>query len=88
MAAVAALLSIDLAVPPIVAGRDAGFSVKLLLAPIWQRLVASGDGDRRVVDRRCRASPLSLVFCVFWPVVGLLATARSLRKLPRGYPNF
>ena len=88
MAAVAAIPPIDVAAPPVVAGREAGLSGKPLLAPIRRRLGAGGDGDRRVFDRRCRASPLSLVFCVFWPVVGLLATARSLRKLPRGYPNF
>ena len=88
MAAVAAIPPIDVAAPPVVAGREAGLSGKPLLAPIRRRLGAGGDGDRRVFDRRCRASPLSLVFCVFWPVVGLLATARSLRELPRGYPNF
>ena len=88
MAAIATIPSIDVAVPPITAEREAGLSGKPLLAPIRRRLGAGGDGDRQVFDRRRCASPLSLVFCVFWPVVGLLATARSLRKLPRGYPNF
>ena len=88
MADVSAIIPIDTTIPTIVAGREAGLSGKPLLAPNRRRLGAGGDGDRRVFDRRCRASPLSLVFCVFWPVVGLLATARSLRKLPRGYPNF
>ena len=88
MAAVAAIPPIDVAAPPVVAGREAGLSGKPPLAPNRRCLAAGGDGDLRVLDRRCRASPLSLVFCVFWPVVVLLATARSLRKLPHGYPNF
>ena len=65
MAAVAAIPPIDVAAPPVVAGREAGLSGKPLLAPIRRRLGAGGDGDRRVFDRRCRASPLSLVFCFF-----------------------
>ena len=75
MAAVAAIPPIDVAAPPVVAGREAGLSGKPLLAPIWRRLGAGGYGNHQVFDRRYHASPLSLVFCVFWPVVGLLATA-------------
>ena len=65
MTSVAAIPPIDVAAPPVVAGREAGLSGKPLLAPIWQRLGAGGDGDRKVFDRWSRPSPLSLVFCVF-----------------------
>ena len=77
MDAVAAIPPIDVTVPPVVAGREAGLSGKPLLAPNQRRLGAGGDGDRQVVDRRCRALPLSLVFCVFWPGV-VLSIYRSL----------
>ena len=66
MAAVAAIPPIDVTVPPVLAGREAGLSGKPLLAPIRRRLGAGGDGDRQVFDRRCRASPLSLLCFVFF----------------------
>ena len=72
MAAVAAIPPIDVAAPPVVAGREAGLSGKPLLAPIRRRLGAGGDGDRQVFDRRCRASPLSHVFWVFWVKINVI----------------
>ena len=88
MADVSAVLSIDTLIPTIVAGREAGLSGKLPHARVWRRLGADGDDDRHSVDGRCRASPLSVVFVFFSPVVGLLATARSLRKVLRRYLIF
>ena len=88
MADVSAVLSIDTIIPTIVAGREAGLSGKPPHAPIRKRLSADGDDDHHSVDGRCRASPLSVVFVFFSPVVGLLATARSLRKVLRRYLIF
>ena len=48
-----------------VAGREAGLSIKPLLARNGQRYGADGDRDRQVFDERWRAFALSLFFCVF-----------------------
>ena len=71
-----------------VAGREAGLSIKPLLARNGQRYGADGDRDRQVIGERWRAFALSLYFLCFRPVVGLLATARSLRKVLRRYLIF
>ena len=64
MAAVSASPPIRAAAPAFVAGREAGLSIKPLLARNGQRCGADGDRDRRVFDERWRVRPLSnfLVF--------------------------
>ena len=47
-----------------VAGREAGLSIKPLIARNGQRYGANGDRDRRVFDERWRVRPLSY-FLVF-----------------------
>ena len=73
MAAVSAVPSICATAPAVLAGREAGLPIKPLITRIGQHYGA--DGDHQVVERRWRAFAS---LCVFWPVVGLLATARSL----------
>ena len=48
-----------------VAGREAGLSIKPLLARSRQRYGTNGDRDRQVFDERRRAFTLSLIFFVF-----------------------
>ena len=64
MAAVSASPPIRATSPAFVAGREAGLSIKPLLARNGQRYGANGDRDRRVFDERWRVRPLSnfLVF--------------------------
>ena len=64
MAAVSASQPIRATAPAFVAGREAGLSIKPLLARNGQRCGADGDRDRRVFDERWRVRPLSnfLVF--------------------------
>ena len=65
MAAVSASPPIRATAPAFVAGREAGLSIKPLLARNGQRYGADGDRDRQVFDERWRAFALSLIFCVF-----------------------
>ena len=89
MAAVSAIPPIRATAPAFVSGREAGLSIKPLLARNGQHCGADSDRDRRVFDERRRAFALSLSnFLCFWPVVGLLATARLLRKVLRRYLIF
>ena len=64
MAAVSASPPIRATAADFVAGRDAGLSIKPLIARNGQRYGANGDRDRRVFDERWRVRPLSnfLVF--------------------------
>ena len=64
MAAVSASPPIRATAPAFVAGREAGLSIKPLLARNGQRCGAVGDRDRRVFDERWRVRPLSY-FLVF-----------------------
>ena len=65
MTAVSASPPIRATAPAFVAGREAGLSIKPLLARNGQRYGADGDRDRQVFDERWRAFALSLFFCVF-----------------------
>ena len=58
--------------------REAELPIKPLISRIGQRYGADGDGGRQNFGRRWRAFAS---LCVFWLVYGLLATARSLRKV-------
>ena len=88
MAAVSASPPIGATAAAFVAGREAGLSIKPLIARNGQRYGANGDRDRRVFDERWRVRPISN-FLVFWAGCrGLLATARSLRKVLRRYLIF
>ena len=64
MAAVSASPPIGATAAAFVAGREAGLSIKPLIARNGQRYGANGDRDRRVFDERWRVRPLSnfLVF--------------------------
>ena len=64
MAAVSASPPIRATAPAFVAGREAGLSIKPLLARNGQRCGADGDRDRWVFDERWRVRPFSnfLVF--------------------------
>ena len=62
MAAVSASPPICATAPAFVAGREAGLSIKPLIARNGQRYGANGDRDRRVFDERRRAFALSLFF--------------------------
>ena len=63
-AAVSASPPIRATAADFVAGREAGLSIKPLIARNGQRYGANGDRDRRVFDERWRVRPLSnfLVF--------------------------
>ena len=80
MAVVSASPPIRATAAAFVTGREAGLSIKPLLARNGQRYGygANGDRNRQVFDERWRAFALSLYFLCFRPVVGLLATAHSL----------
>ena len=65
MAAVSASPPIGATAAAFVAGREAGLSIKPLLACNGQRYAANGDRDRQVFDERWRAFAFSLIFCVF-----------------------
>ena len=65
MAAVSASPSIGATAAAFVAGREAGLSIKPLIARNGQRYGASGDRDRQMFREWWRASALFLVFCVF-----------------------
>ena len=64
MAAVSASPPIRATAPAFVAGREAGLSIKPLLARNGQCCGAVGDRDRRVFDEWWRVCPLSY-FLVF-----------------------
>ena len=83
MAAVSASPPIRATAPAFVAGREAGLSIKPLLARNGQCYGADGDRDRQVFDERWRAFALPLFFCVFGRLSAYyVATHCSLRKVP------
>ena len=88
MAAISASPPIRATAADFVARREAGLSIKPLIARNGQRYGTNGDHDRQVFDKRWRAFVLSLFFVCVWPIVGLLATARSLRNVLRMYLIF
>ena len=62
MAAVSASPPIRATAAAFVPGREAGLSIKPLLARNGQRYGANGDRDRQVFDERWRVRPLSYFF--------------------------
>ena len=56
MAAVSASPPIRVTAPAFIAGREAGLSIKPLIARNGQRYGAGGDGDCWVFDQRCWSS--------------------------------
>ena len=89
MAAVSASPPIRATAPAFVAGREAGLSIKPLLARNGNAAAPTATATATV---GCSTSGgvfvLSLIFWCFWPVVGVLSTARSLRKVLRRYLIF
>ena len=65
MATISASPPIRATAPAFVAGREAGLSIKPLLARNGQRFGAEGDRDSQVFEEQWHAFALSLIFCVF-----------------------